>query len=328
MDNIKKILSSELHSSLRYLERIFHSIIELSHLTHHQHFQEMCQKLNSDLSQLLEQYFFHQPINIYQKKPVEIRQNIQAMGEMLEVSLKLDIDHTQLLVEFINCIYRHAHPLHQFCLNYNNLDIQFPRINLLEMKSEGNLPLFYLPWEAIVELQDSKASLIDSLSWQRDKQYNAFVQQGHQAIFEDQNDLALEKFKRAALLKETAEIMTLIGWSYSLLNNLELAKKYCLKAIELDPDYGPPYNDMGSYLIKEGQLNESLKWFSLAKAAPKYHNREYPYINAGRAYIGQKKFKKALSEFKTALVLAPYHQELVSTIEQLQNSMEHQESIS
>ena len=39
-------------------------------------------------------------------------------------------------------------------------------------------------------------------------------------------------------LHETSEVLTLIGWVYSLLDNLERGKKFCLKAIEADPDYG------------------------------------------------------------------------------------------
>jgi len=116
-------------------------------------------------------------------------------------------------------------------------------------------------------------------------------------------------------------VLTLIGWVYSILGNSEQAKNSCLRAIQVNPEYGPAYNDLGSYLLAEGEINESFKWFDLAKKAPIYHNREYPYINAGRAYMIKKDYKMALVEFNTALTLAPFHQELQQTIDRLKNSL-------
>ena len=34
----------------------------------------------------------------------------------------------------------------------------------------------------------------------------------------------------------------------------------CFKAIQLDPEFGNPYNDMG-YLMRLGKLESSIKWF-------------------------------------------------------------------
>src|SRR5205085_12203391 len=94
---------------------------------------------------------------------------------------------------------------------------------------------------------------------------------------------AKNQFFKARNYKDCAEVLTLIGWTYSLLENLREAKSYCMKAIQKDTQYGPAYNDFGNYILNEGQVRESLRWFELAKRAHNYQNREYPYINAGRA---------------------------------------------
>ena len=121
--------------------------------------------------------------------------------------------------------------------------------------------------------------------------------------------------------RECAEIVTLVGWVQSLLGENEKAKNMCMKAISLDPDYGPPYNDLGTVLLNEGQLEESLKWFELAKKAPKYQNKEYPYINAGRAYMMVKNYDKAMIEFEKALSICPENEDLRETVAKIEKSL-------
>src|SRR2546430_7197875 len=43
----------------------------------------------------------------------------------------------------------------------------------------------------------------------------------------------------------TAEAHTFLGWTLSFQGRLEEATRECLKAIEVDPDFGNPYNDIG-----------------------------------------------------------------------------------
>ena len=90
-------------------------------------------------------------------------------------------------------------------------------------------------------------------------------------------------------------------------------------AVEIDPDYGPSYNDMGTYCLQEGDLKEALRWFQLAKKAPLYQNREYPYINSGRVYLMKKQYRSALKEFHLAKDLAPFSKNLVDTINKIED---------
>ena len=190
-----------------------------------------------------------------------------------------------------------------------------------EAQEDKVIPLFKLDKDNIIRFQGAGLGSIGSLEWQRDKKYDKLLHEGHEAVFDKDFALALDKFSKALNYKETAEVLTLIGWVHSLEGRLDKAKSYCLKAIQSDADYGPPYNDLGTYLLSEGQIEESIKWFEMAKKAINYQNREYPYINSGRAYMTAKNLPKALEEFSKALTLAPYHEELHDTVERLKKSI-------
>ena len=197
-------------------------------------------------------------------------------------------------------------------------DLEFTEDDISE---DSIIPLFSLDKKNIIRFESNGLGSIGSLEWQRDKKYDQLMHEGHEAVFDKDYEKALDKFTKALNYKETAEILTLVGWVHSLSGKLDKAKSYCLKAIQKDEDYGPPYNDLGTYLLTEGQTDESLKWFELAKKAVNYQNREYPYINSGRAHMTLKNLPKALEEFSKALTLAPYHEELHNTVEKLKKSI-------
>ncbi|MGZ3809950.1 MAG: hypothetical protein ACXVCE_17835, partial [Bacteriovorax sp.] len=154
------------------------------------------------------------------------------------------------------------------------------------------------------------------------EKYDQFIHRGHYFIAQKNYQEAKSSFYKARNYKDCAEILTLIGWTYSLLDDIKEAKSYCLKAIQKDTQYGPAYNDFGNYILNEGQVRESLRWFELAKRAHNYQNREYPYINAGRAYILLKQYEEGLREFSLALTLAPHHEELHETVTKLKNNLD------
>jgi Tfp pilus assembly protein PilF len=171
------------------------------------------------------------------------------------------------------------------------------------------------------ESTDKNSGLV-FLQMRREEKYDYYLHKGHYSIAQKNYEEAKAHFYRARNYKETAEVLTLLAWSYSLLDDRAQAKAYCLKAVELDSQYGPAYNDFGNYILAEGKVEESLRWFELAKRAHNYQNREYPYINAGRAYVLLKDFERALTEFSLALTIAPHHHELHDTVAKLKISLE------
>jgi tetratricopeptide (TPR) repeat protein len=95
---------------------------------------------------------------------------------------------------------------------------------------------------------------------------------------------AIRLYKASIALRPTAEAHTYLGWTYSFMHRYQEAIRECEAAIRIDPDFGNPYNDIGSYLIHLGRLEEAIPWLEKAKAAPRYEPRHFPYLNLYRAY--------------------------------------------
>ncbi len=71
------------------------------------------------------------------------------------------------------------------------------------------------------------------------------------------------------------------------------------------PDFGNPYNDIGSYLIQLGKWDEAIPWLERAMAAKRYEPRHFPHVNLGRVYWAKGDLLKAAREFGKALEIAP-----------------------
>jgi tetratricopeptide (TPR) repeat protein len=104
---------------------------------------------------------------------------------------------------------------------------------------------------------------------------------------------AIELYTRSIEAFPTAEAYTFRGWTYSFLGNYERAIAECLQAIEVDPEFGNPYNDIGAYLIEQEKWEEAIPWFKKAMLATRYEARSYPHFNLGRVYEHQRNWLKA-----------------------------------
>src|SRR2546427_12787877 len=89
-------------------------------------------------------------------------------------------------------------------------------------------------------------------------------------------DGAVEYYQRSIAIHPTAEAHTFLGWTYSFQGKLDAAISECKEAIAVDPEFGNPYNDIGSYLIKLGRLDEAIPWLESAAKAPRSQPRPHP----------------------------------------------------
>ncbi|MDA1000028.1 MAG: tetratricopeptide repeat protein [bacterium] len=128
---------------------------------------------------------------------------------------------------------------------------------------------------------------------------------------------AIELYRESIAFYPTADAHTYLGWMYSFQERYEEAIEECHQAIETDDEFGNPYNDIGSYLIKLDEEDAALEWFQKAKTAPRYTPRHFPYMNLGRLYLKRKKYGKALGEFYRAVQLAPEEQVLRNQVRDL-----------
>ena len=84
--------------------------------------------------------------------------------------------------------------------------------------------------------------------------------QAYQQQMKGELDRAIELYQESIRICPTAEAHTFLGWTYSFQGRLDEATQECFRAIELDPDFGNPYNDIGVYLMQQGRLDEAIQW--------------------------------------------------------------------
>ena len=126
-------------------------------------------------------------------------------------------------------------------------------------------------------------------------------QQGYRLHVMGRYEAAIERFRESIAIQPTAEGHTYLGWSLSMLGQVEEALAECKKAIPLDPDYGNPYNDIGAYLIELGRPEEAIAWLEKAIAAKRYCCYQFPHFNLGRVRFLQGDLGAARRSFEEAL---------------------------
>jgi tetratricopeptide (TPR) repeat protein len=112
---------------------------------------------------------------------------------------------------------------------------------------------------------------------------------------------AIELYTKSIEAFPSAEAYTFRGWAYSYLEDYQQAIEDCKRAIEIDPEFGNPYNDIGAYLIETGKPDEAIPWLKHAIAAKRYEARCYPHYNLGRAYEAKHDWKRARECYENAL---------------------------
>ncbi len=135
-----------------------------------------------------------------------------------------------------------------------------------------------------------------------------YLEKGYKLQMEGKLDEAIENYKISLDFYPTPEAYTYLGWTYSFMGKLDEAIEECKKAIELDPEYGNPYNDIGSYLIQQGNYDEAITWLDLAINSKRYDSFHYAHLNLGRAFELKGLWFEALAEYKTALTIEPNYE--------------------
>jgi tetratricopeptide (TPR) repeat protein len=131
------------------------------------------------------------------------------------------------------------------------------------------------------------------------------LQDAYQAQMEGDYEQAVDLYQSSLDLYPTAEAHTFLGWTYHYQGRVQDAIAECKRAIELDPEFGNPYNDIGAYLIGLGNFEEAIPWLERALEARRYEPRHFPQFNLGRAYLGKEMYAKAAACFEQALEIEP-----------------------
>jgi Tfp pilus assembly protein PilF len=146
-------------------------------------------------------------------------------------------------------------------------------------------------------------------------------ERAYRAQLDDDYEKAIELYQRSIALHPTAEAHTFLGWVYSFQERYTEAIEECLEAIRVDPTFGNPYNDIGSYLIAKGDIYDSVRWFKLALEAPRYEARAFPHFNLGRVYETRGLLLKAARHYGLALEQQPGYSNAAQALRRVQSQL-------
>ncbi len=128
---------------------------------------------------------------------------------------------------------------------------------------------------------------------------------------------AIEAYRKSIEVRPTAAAHTFLGWSLSKVGRLDDAIGECQSAIELDPGYGNPYNDIGVYLIELDRADEAIPWLEKAMRAERYCCPAFPHFNLGRIHLMRGQDAAAKRAFERALGYDPDHRPSLEALELL-----------
>jgi len=131
---------------------------------------------------------------------------------------------------------------------------------------------------------------------------------------------AIQLFRRSIEVRPTAEGHTFLGWSLSHIAKLDEAITECEKAIEIDPDFGNPYNDIGVYLTWLGRVDEAIPWLRKAISAKRYCCYQFPHFTLGQILLRRGEILEARRLFEGALKYDPNYEPAKKALQEISKS--------
>ena len=118
-------------------------------------------------------------------------------------------------------------------------------------------------------------------------------------------DKALYYYGRSLDCVESPEAYTFMAWAESMRGHFDRAIALCRMAIDLDPDFGNPWNDLGAYLLALDRAQESIPYLEQALQCRRYLTYHYAHYNLGRAYEKLGDPARARAKYQEALTEDP-----------------------
>ncbi len=134
---------------------------------------------------------------------------------------------------------------------------------------------------------------------------------------------AADAYERSLRLVPSAEANTFLGWTQSFMGRYNEAIAACERAIEIDPSFGNPYNDIGAYLIELGRLDEAIPWLEKAIASSRYCCYFYAHTNLARVYLHKRMPEKARKALLGALRVNPDYAPARELLRHLDNGTDY-----
>lgn len=118
-------------------------------------------------------------------------------------------------------------------------------------------------------------------------------------------DDAIELINRSIDTHPTAQAHTSLGWTYGLMSRYDDAIQSCLRALDLDPDHGTSYNDLGAYMLAVGRIDEAIMWLEKGQAIETNEARHVGLFHLGRAQEEMGELFTAIDFYNRALAIDP-----------------------
>ena len=131
------------------------------------------------------------------------------------------------------------------------------------------------------------------------------LERGYRLQLEGRLDDAKDCLIESIALEPTPEAHTFLGWALSNEGRIDEAIEQCERAIELDPDYGNPWSDIGAYLLEKGEVDRARAYLDRSASAKRHEHDHYSHVNLGRAWLTQGLLDRALTSFRRAVELEP-----------------------
>ena len=127
------------------------------------------------------------------------------------------------------------------------------------------------------------------------------VGKAYQHHMKGEIEKAIELYNQSLVVFPTAEAYTFRGWARSYQHDFEEAIADCHRAIDVDPEFGNPYNDIGAYHVELNQPDDAIPWLRMALKAKRYESYCFPHFNLGRIFEAKAELEQALEQYRAAL---------------------------
>ncbi|MBK8727685.1 MAG: tetratricopeptide repeat protein [Holophagaceae bacterium] len=138
-------------------------------------------------------------------------------------------------------------------------------------------------------------------------------------------DGAIELYDKSLAVLPTPEAYTFRGWAKSFGRDFEGAIEDCHLAIDLDPEFGNPYNDIGAYYLELGEPEDAIPWLKMALKAKRYESYCFPHYNLGRIFEAAGQLDLARQHFGQALESNPGYALAAKALRRVQEKLTAQD---
>lgn len=135
-----------------------------------------------------------------------------------------------------------------------------------------------------------------------------YFEKGYKLQLEGDLSGAIKLYTQSIETYPTPKAYNFLGWTLSNLGKYEQAIEQCKMAIELDPENGIHYNDIGINLIKLNKFDESIYWFKKALSSKYYSSKYISLYHLGQVFEKKGMWFTAIQYYNDSLEENPDYQ--------------------